>query len=100
MSLQKNLYCDCAKFCIISAKTHGNTKYHVLDAIGEKYLDPTLFLEMVLEVVEGLTRGGYFPDSMFDPSATDHNIYLKHKETLNVLLLSNLLPILRSKRES
>ena len=33
---------------------------------------------MVLGVMEGKIRGGYFLDSILDPSVVDRNVYLVH----------------------
>ena len=36
---------------------------------------PCNLLEIVLEVMEGLIRGGYYLDSIFNPSAVDRNAH-------------------------
>ena len=49
----------------------SHTKHYVLEAIEGEDLGPKFFLGWFLGVMEGLTRGGYFPYSIFDPSAID-----------------------------
>ena len=36
-------------------------------------------MQMVLGVMEGQIRGGYFPDYIFDPSVVDCNEQLHHR---------------------
>ena len=47
---------------------------HVLDGIVDEVVWTSNLLEMVLGVMEGLIRGGYYLDSIFDPSAVDRNV--------------------------
>ena len=60
-----------AQFLQKHIKSH--TKHYVLEAIEGEDLGPKFFLGWFLGVMEGLIRRGYFPDSIFDPSAIDPN---------------------------
>ena len=40
-----------------------------------------MFLEMVLGVMEGLIKGGYYLDSISDPSAVDRRIHSTLRST-------------------
>ena len=46
---------------------------HVLDGIVDEVVGTSNLLEKVLGVMEGLIRGGYYLDSIFDPSAVDRS---------------------------
>ena len=44
---------------------------HVLEGIVDEVLGTLNLLQMILGVIEGQIRGGYFPDCILDPSVTD-----------------------------
>ena len=46
---------------------------HVLDGIVDEVVGTSNLLEMVLGVMEGLIMGGFYLDSIFDPSAVDRS---------------------------
>ena len=44
---------------------------HVLEGIVDEVLGTLNLLQMILGVIEGQIRGGYFPDCILDPSVVD-----------------------------
>ena len=57
----------------------------MLEAIEGKVFEPKFFLEMVLGVIEGQNREGYFPGSIFDPPAIDPTAHpTKYKTLCNI----------------
>ena len=47
---------------------------HVLEGIVDEVLGTLNLLQMILGVIEGQIRGGYFPDCILDPSVVDPTV--------------------------
>ena len=53
----------------------GGMMNHVLVGIVDEVVGISNLLQMDLGVLEGQTRGGYFLDSIFDPSVNQCNVH-------------------------
>ena len=47
---------------------------HVLEGIVDEVLGTLNLLQMILGVIEGQIRGGYFPDCILNPSVIDPTV--------------------------
>ena len=57
----------------LDAVLYQRDRDHVLEGIEDEVVGTSNLLEMVLGVQEGQIRGGYFLDSILDPSVIDRN---------------------------